>query len=50
MTSKIRGYNKTPERATMPGGGFHVDYGFVQGKYTTTSDDGPLITSKEGYN
>ena len=50
MTSKMRGYNKILDRATIPGGRFHMDYGFVRSKHTTKSEDGPLTTSKEGYN
>ena len=50
MTQKIKGFNKDPERATVPGGRFCMDYGFVRGNDITKPDDGPLITSKEGYN
>ena len=50
MTAKIKGSNKDPHRATTPGGRFNMDYGFVRGAHTTKNEDGPLITSKQGYN
>ena len=33
-----------------PGGRFNIDYSFVRCAHTTKSEDGTLITSKEGYN
>ena len=50
MTSQMKGYNKTPDRAEIPGGRYHMDYGFVRGKKVIKSEDGPLVTSKEGFN
>ena len=50
MTNKIKGYNKDPLRSTTQGERFNVDYGFVRGKEFFKSEDGPLITSKDGYN
>ena len=46
----IKGYNKDSQRADKPGGHFHVDYGFVRGKTAFKKEDGPLLTSKDGYN
>ena len=48
-TAKIKGYNKSPIRATLPGGIFNMDYDFVRGEVVIKQEDGPLITSKEGY-
>ena len=50
MTKKTKGYNENPERALVPGGRFHMDYGFVRGETVTKAEDGPLLTSNEGYN
>ena len=48
--SKIKGFNKTPDRATQPGGCQNMDYGFVGGAKIIKNENGSLITSKEGYN
>ena len=50
MTAQIKGYNKNSLRATTQGEWFNVDYGFVRGKEVIKNGDGPVITSKEGYN
>ena len=50
MISNIKDYNKHSERATKPGCRFNMDFDFVRGKEITKNEDGPLITSKEGYN
>ena len=50
MTNQIRGYSKSPERASTPGGRFHMNYGFVRGSTTIKSEVRPLVISKEGYN
>ena len=50
MTDMIKGYNKQPARATQRGGRFNMDYGFVRGKTTFKNEDGPLLTSKDGFN
>ena len=35
----------------LPGQHFHMDFGFVRGStYTIKQEDGPTITSKDGYN
>ena len=49
MTAQIKGYNSDPNRARGPGQRFHMDYGFVRGKSVTKGEDGPLISSKDGY-
>ena len=50
MTNQIRGYSKSPKRASTPGGQFHMNYGFVRGLTTIINEFGPLVISKEGYN
>ena len=37
ITSRMWGYNKTPDRETIPGGRFHMEYWFVRGKHTKNS-------------
>ena len=50
MTSQKKGYNKDPECSTRIWCRFNMDYGFVRGKDTIKNEDGPLITSNDGYN
>ena len=49
-TAQIKGYNKDLTRATIPGQSFFTNYEFVCGKETTKQEDGPLLTSKDGFN
>ena len=49
-TTKNKVYSKDPNRATKICGRFIMDYGFVRGNDTIKSEDGLLITSKDGYN
>ena len=50
MTNKIKSFNRTPDRATLSGRRFNMDYGFVRGEKTFKNENGALITNKEGYN
>jgi len=50
MTTQIKGYNKDPTRATIPGQRFFMDYGFAHNKETTKQEYGLLLTSKDGFN
>ena len=50
MKEQIKGYNYDSLHAQGPGRRFDTDYGFVRGKSVTKGEDGPLITSYNGYN
>ena len=46
----IKGFNKDPHHVSTSGERFVMDFGFVRGKYKIKKEDGPLITSKDGFN
>ena len=50
MTNQIKGYSKKTDRTTEQGGRFNMDYALVRGEKTTKNENGPLITSRAGYN
>jgi len=41
ITAQIRDYNCNSDRATIPGGRFNMDYGFVRGANTAKVTDDP---------
>ena len=50
MTKMIKGFNKDPHQVSAPGERFVMDFGFVCGSYKLKTENGPLVTSKDGFN